>query len=107
MMMRKGWTVMGCLFLMIVSLAGPASASRQPKTELQRMKFEHKAERKSLKAQEKAWKRSFQGGRIPRADRIREKHQMQRDMHNMKQRQRDQIQDYKDHRRIQRQIRTS
>lgn len=107
MMTRRRWTVMGCLFLMVISMAVTASAAQQPKTELQRMKLEHKAERKSLKVQEKAWKQSFRGRPIPRADRIREKHQMQRNMRNMKQRQKDQIQDYKDQRRIQKQIRTS
>jgi hypothetical protein len=96
-----------CFIFLIVASAGAAAASRKPKTELERLKMQHKVERKSLKAQEKAWRRSFRGRPIPRAEKIREKHQMQRDMRNLKQRQKDQIQDYKDHKMIQREIRTS
>ncbi|MGH9433763.1 MAG: hypothetical protein ACRD3T_19715 [Terriglobia bacterium] len=103
--MRKALTIVCGLIFLAAALPGMARTPRQPKNELQRMKMEHKAERKLLKAQEKAWKRSFRGKPIPRADRIREKHQMQRDLRNMKQRQKDQIQDYKDHQRMQRDIR--
>jgi len=105
--MRKTLMVLCGMLLLCGALPGTALASRRPKTELQRMKMEQKLERKNLKAQERAWKRSFRGKPIPREDRIREKHQMQRDLRNMEQRQKDQIQDYKDHKRIQNQIRTS
>lgn len=105
--MRKGLIVLCGVFLLATALPETASASRRTKTQLQLMKMQQKAERKALKDQQRAWKRSFRGSPIPKADRIREKHQMQRDLRNMKERQKEQIQDYKDHRLLQNRGRTS
>ena len=104
---RKALIVVCGLFLLGIALPKTASASARQKTELQRMKMQQRAERKALKAQQKAWKRSFRGSPIPKADRAREKHQMQRDLRNMKERQKEQIQDYKDRRSVQKEVRTS
>lgn len=77
-----------------------ARMTARPLTELQMMHQEQKRERRSLKLQQRAWKRSYRGRRIPRAEKIQMKHQMARDMRNLRQQQRQQLQDAKDHRRL-------
>lgn len=71
-----------------------------PLSQMQMLHQEQKRERRSLKLQQRAWKRSYRGRRIPRAEKIQMKHQMARDMRNLRQQQRQQLQDAKDHRRL-------
>lgn len=93
------------LFLLASILAGAMGAvalraSRGPEQGLRLLKRQQKVARKQLKVQERIWKKSFHGRRIPRAERLEGKHQFQRNMRNLRQQQKDQLQEIKDQQRL-------
>lgn len=67
---------------------------------LKLVKRQQKTARKQLKIEEKIWKRSFHGRHIPRAERLAEKHQLQREMRDLRVQQKDQTQEIKDRQRV-------
>ncbi len=79
---------------------GVQYAQQSSASPIKQLKFQQKIERKRLKAQQKIWKKSFHGQPIPRAERIQMKHQYQRNMRDLKEHQKDQIQEMKDQQRI-------
>ncbi len=88
---------------MIVLLTAPAVAfafPRKPLTVLKALKLQQKMERKQLKRQEKAWKRSVRRDHIPRAERLAAEHRFNRQMAELKLRQKEQVQRQKDHLRV-------
>lgn len=87
--------ILGC-----VLSAGVVVASSGPASGLKLLKRQQKVARKQLKVQEKMWKKSFHGRRVPRAERLAEKHQFQRNMRTLRQQQKDQIQQIKDQQRL-------
>ena len=85
---------------LIAAFAGSAAAQASSSALVKQTRRQQKIERKQLKLQEKIWKRSFHGQHIPRAERIEEKHQLQRNMRDLKMRQKDELQAMKDQQRI-------
>lgn len=86
--------------------AGLLAAARRPFSQLALIKRQQKIERRQLSIQEKIWKGSLRGRRIPRAERLAEKHQYQRNMRNLRLRQKNQIQQLEDQRRLQKYMAT-
>ncbi|MGH9449701.1 MAG: hypothetical protein ACRD11_04085 [Terriglobia bacterium] len=92
-----------CLLAVILGCAlsaGVAAASSGPASGLKLLKRQQKIARKQLKMQEKIWKKSFHGRRVPRAERLEEKHQFQRNMRSLREQQKDHIQEIKDQQRL-------
>lgn len=75
-------------------------ASPRGNESLKLVKRQQKMARKQLKIEEKIWKRSFHGRHIPRAERLEEKHQLQREMRDLRVQQKDQTQEIKDRQRV-------
>ncbi len=69
------------------------------KQEKQAIKLRHKVEWKTLKERQKLWKRSLKGQPLPKAERIRMKHQMERERRELHERHNDEMQDLMDHQR--------
>lgn len=82
-----------------MGVAGLRASPRQNES-LKLVKRQQKIARKQLKMQEKIWKRSFHGRHIARAERLAEKHQLQRQMQDLRRQQKDQIQEIKDRQRL-------
>lgn len=91
-----------CAAVVIFTAAVGAGAAAQSSSSalLKQTRRQQKIERKRLKVQEKIWKRSFRGQPIPRAERIEEEHQLQRNMRDLKMRQKDELQAMKDQQRV-------
>lgn len=91
-----------CLLAVFLSLGAGALLGAETSTSLlmKQTKRQQKIERKQLKLQEKIWKRSFHGQHIPRAEQLQEKHQLQRNLRDLKMRQKDQLQAMKDQERL-------
>lgn len=96
-MLRFSTLLLLCFLLWVPGIRGAQQGSVSPIKELKR---QQKVERKRLKVEQKIWKKSFHGQHIPRAERLEVKHQYRRDMRNLKARQKDQIQEMKDQRRV-------
>ena len=62
-------------------------------------KLRHKQERTALKLRKKYWQESIQGQPLPKSERLRIKHQMQREERELRERQKDELQDFKDRQR--------
>src|SRR5579863_9995278 len=82
-----------------VSSAAPCAANGAVSS-LKQIERQHAIERKQLKMEQKIWKRSMHGNPIPRAERLEETHQFQRNMRNLRLRQKNQIQEMKDQQRL-------
>jgi hypothetical protein len=80
--------------------AGVPAAGQRRMSPLKELKVQQKIERKQLKFQRKAWKRSYHGRQIPRAVRLSTKHQYQIEMRDLKTRQKDELERMKDQLRI-------
>ena len=93
-----------CLLPALLSIGAATFCSAQSSSALllRQTRGQQKIERKQLKLQEKIWKRSFRGEHIPRAERLEAKHQYQRNMRELKLKQRDQLQAMKDQQRLMR-----
>lgn len=97
--MRKflmAWMVMFALACFSVTWA----TAQDLKAEKQAIKLRQKVEWKSLKDRQKMWKTSLKGQPLPKAERIRIKHQMERERRELRERHRDEVQDMKDHQRV-------
>lgn len=91
-----------CLLAALFSIGAATLSGAQSSTALltKQTKMQQKIERKQLKLQEKIWERSFHGQHIPRAERLEAKHQYQRNLRELKLKQRDQLQAMKDQQRL-------
>lgn len=91
-----------CLLPIFLALCAGAlcSAQTSPTQLLKETKKQQKIQRKQLQLQQKIWKRSFRGQHIPRAEQLQEKHQLQRNMRDLKMQQKDQLQAMKDQQRL-------
>jgi hypothetical protein len=98
--MRKSRIVLLVFFLACGLYAGAHGTVNGQASSLKQMKRQQRIERKQLKAEQKIWKRSFHGRSVPRAERLEEKHQFQRNMRNLRLQQKDQIQEIKDRQRL-------
>jgi len=98
--MRKLFRVLIAAFA-LTGVSGSWMAGQDFSIDKKEIKARHKAERRVLKLQYKAWKDSFKGQEIPKGERIRMKHQLQREERELRERQRDELQDLKDRQRIQ------
>ncbi|HEX5481192.1 MAG TPA: hypothetical protein VFZ08_01045 [Terriglobia bacterium] len=98
--MRKPLLI--ALMVAIVMGAGLLTAAPRQFSAVKQVKRQQKLERQRLKNTEKIWKKSFRGRHIPRAERLAVKHQYQRQMRDLKVRQKDELQRMKDDERMQR-----
>ncbi len=96
-------------FLLLIALACTVGAAiptfargRKPLSQLKQLKLDQKMQRRQLKLQEKALKRSFHGRRIPRAERIVAKDRYKRHMRDLRTHQKDELEQMKDQLRLQR-----
>lgn len=89
-----------CLLPVFLTLCAGAFCGAQTSQLLKETKRQQKIQRKQLQLQKKIWKRSFHGQHIPRAEQLQEKHQLQRDMRDLKMQQKDQLQAMKDQQRL-------
>jgi len=68
------------------------------------LKLRHNQERAALKLRKKYWQQSLKGQPLPKSERLRMKHQMQREERELRERQRDEQQDFKDRQRLAKEI---
>jgi hypothetical protein len=105
--MRK-LVVLAGILLVSSSLGSPdllnAAQQPSPREQIKVVKSHQKQERKNLRLQQKDRKRSLKAGQAPKAVRLQEKHKMQREAREMRQRQKDELQDLKDHQRLSKEI---
>jgi hypothetical protein len=73
--MKRASALIAAFGLLAVLGGRVACAAHRPRSRVSQLKRIQKQERKQLKNQEKAWKRSFRGAHIPRAERQRVKRQ--------------------------------
>ncbi len=83
----------------LVCLSASWAQAQNLKQEKQAIKLRHKVEWKTLKERQKVWKRSLKGRPLPRAERIRIKHQMERERRELNERHKDELEDLKDRQR--------
>jgi len=74
------------------------------KAQKQVLKLRHKQERAALKLRKKYWQQSLMGQPLPKSERLRIKHQMQREERELRERERDEQQDFKDRQRLMKEI---
>ena len=74
------------------------------KAQKQVLKAKQKQERAALKLRKKYWQQSFRGQPLPASERLRLKHQMQREARELRDRQKDEQQDAKDRQRLMKEI---
>lgn len=92
-----------CLLMMACFLAVPSvglSAAPRENLEMQQLKQRLKAERRALKMRQHYMKESMKGQNLPKAVRAQMKHQIQREERELRERQKDEIQDLKDRLRL-------
>ena len=96
--MRNYLIVMVATMCLGFSLATTARAQNNVdwRAQQRQLKSLQKQERNALKAQQRNIKRSWKDARASSATRIEAKHQMQRDLRNLKQKQKDALQNLKD-----------
>ena len=68
--------------------------------ELHDLKLRHKAERNALKLKKKYWSQSVKQQGIPKAQLVQMKHQIEREERELRERQKDELQDLRDRQRI-------
>ena len=102
---------MGKLFVVAITaliLGLPVSVLRAQdnglKEQKQVLKLRHKQERAALKLRKKYWQQSLMGQPLPKSERLRIKHQMQREERELRERERDEQQDFKDRQRLMKEI---
>lgn len=97
--MRKSlYCLMMACFLAFPSMSVSAAARGNP--EIQQLKQRQKAERKALKMRQHFVKESMKGRNIPKAIRLQNKHQMEREARELREKQKDEMQDIKDRLRL-------
>lgn len=89
--MRPYLLVPGLAVTLLASGLGAAKSTSQ----IKQLKILQKAARKRLKLQERAWKRSFHGRPIPRADQLVARHQYQLYRRNLRSQQRAELKQLK------------
>jgi hypothetical protein len=95
------------LILMVAGLAFVFSAEclqagqeYNPKTFIKQAKARHKQQRKELKLKLKTLKRYWKTHSVPKAMRLEMKHQVERERRELREKQRDELQDLKDRQRV-------
>lgn len=99
--MKKIGSFLLALMATVVMGAGLLRASPRQFSGVKALKRQQKLERQRLKNAEKIWKKSFHRQHIPRAQRLAVKHQYQRQMRDLKVRQKDEMEQMKDQQRMQ------
>ncbi|MGH9343222.1 MAG: hypothetical protein ACRD19_05615 [Terriglobia bacterium] len=91
----------GLLTVFLTLCAGAVFGAQTSTSQLlKQTRRQQKIQRKQLQLQEKIWKKSFRGQHIPRAEQLQEKHQLQRNLRDLKMQQKDQLQALKDQQRL-------
>jgi Tfp pilus assembly protein PilP len=92
------FAVMAALILMLT--VAPRASAQDFKVEMQGVRARQKAERKALTMKHKFAKQSFKAQDVPKAQRLQMKHQMERERRELRQRQKDELQELKDRQRV-------
>ena len=74
------------------------------KAQKQVLKLKQKEERAALKFRKKYWKQSLKGQLLPKSERLRVRHQMEREERELRERQKDEQQDVRDLKRLMKEI---
>jgi hypothetical protein len=98
-MMRKLFVVAITALMMGMPVATLRAQNNGLKAQKQLMKARQKEERAALKLRNKNWRQSLRGQPLPKSERIRAKHQMAREARELRERQQDEKQDFKDRQR--------
>lgn len=97
--MRRLLLVLMAGLMLICASAFPTGA-QDFKFEKQEVKARQKAEQKALKMKHKFARDSLKGQEVPKAQRLQMKHQMERERRELRERQKNEIQDLKDRQRV-------
>ena len=97
--MRKLFAVAITALMMAVPIATLRAQNDVLKAQKQVLKAKQKEERAALKLRKKYWQQSLRGQPLPKSERLRLKHQMQREARELRERQKDEQQDFKDRQR--------
>ena len=102
--MRK--LLVACMAVFALTcFSGSWVKAQDMKQEKQAIKLRHKVERRALKERQTLWKKSTKGQPLPKAERIRAKHERERERRELRERHKDELQDLKDRQRILRESR--
>jgi hypothetical protein len=96
--MRKVILVLAGFSILAFS-AATLKAYPQESSELQMMKIRHKQERKMLKLSEQSRNQALKNHSIPEASRAQTKHEMQKEERALREKQRNELQEFKDRKR--------
>jgi hypothetical protein len=91
-------TLVAVSFLLIPGAAVCSARIKSP--EIHKMKLLHKEQMKALKLREHFMKQSWKNQHVPKAVREQQKHQLERQMRELRNRQKDEMQDLQDRMRL-------
>jgi hypothetical protein len=98
-MMRKLFMVAIAVLILSLPVTVLRAQNDNLKAQKQFLKLRQKEERAALKFRNKNWKHSLRERSLPKAERIIAKHQMAREARQLRQRQKDDRQDFRDRQR--------
>jgi hypothetical protein len=96
-----------CLLLVMLLAASAPSATPKTLSRMKELKLLQKSARKRLKLQQKAWKRSFHGRRIPRVERVAAQRQYRIYMRTLRTQQRQEVKQLRQQIRLQKAARNT
>ena len=102
--MRKLFMVAIAALILGLPVATLRAQDDALKAQKQVLKAKQKSARAALKLRKKYWQQSLKGQLLPKSERLRIKHQMQREERELRERQKDEQQDSKDSQRLMREI---
>jgi type VI protein secretion system component VasK len=98
--MRKLFAVAITALIMTMPVATLRAQYDALKAQKQVLKAKQKEERVALKLRKQYWQQSLRGQPLPKSERLRMKHQMDREERALRDRQKDEQQDFKDRQRL-------
>jgi len=102
--MRKLFVVAITALIMGMPVATLRAQDDALRAQKQVLKARQKEERAALKLRKKYWQQSLKGQPLPKSERLRVKHQLAREARELRERQRDDKQDFKDRQRQMKEI---
>ena len=102
--MRKLFVVAITILIMGMTVATLRAQDDALKVQKQVLKVKQRQERAALKLRKKYWKQSLKGQPLPASERLRIKHQMQREERELRERQKNEQQDSRDRQQLMKEI---
>ena len=102
--MRKLFMVAIVVLILGLPVATLRAQDDALKAQKQVLKAKQRQERAALKLRKKYWQQSLKGQALPKSERLRMKHQMEREARELRERQKDEQQDSKDRQRLMKEI---